>query len=32
MLNKGSFIELMNMAASLREIRAVYKSLHTTTP
>ena len=31
MLNKDSFIELMHMAASLSEILAVFKSLHTTT-
>jgi len=30
-LNKDSFIKLMHMAASLRETRAVYKSLLSTT-
>jgi len=31
MLNNDSFIEMMHMAASMRETRAVYKSLHTKT-
>jgi len=28
MVNKDSFIKFMHMAASARETRAVYKSLH----
>jgi len=31
MLNKDSFIKLMRTAASLRETRVVYKSLHSRT-
>jgi len=31
MLNKDSFIKLMDMAPSLRETSAIYKSLHSTT-
>jgi len=32
MLNKDSFIKFMHMAASVRQIRAVYKSLHSRAP
>jgi len=31
MLNKDSFVKLMDMAASLRENRAVYESRNSTT-
>jgi len=31
MLNKDSFIKFVHMAASVRVIRVVYKSLHSTT-
>jgi len=31
MLNKDSFNKFMHMAASTRETRAMYKSLHSTT-
>jgi len=31
MLNKDSFIKFMYMAALVREIRAIYKSLRSTT-
>ena len=30
-LNQGSFVKLMHMAASARETRAVHKSFHSTT-
>jgi len=31
MLNKDSFIKFIHIAASVREIRTVHKSLHSTT-
>jgi len=31
MLNKGLFIQFMHMAASMRETRAISKSLHSAT-
>jgi len=32
LLNKDSFIKFMHMAASVRQTRAVYKSLHSRAP